>query len=360
MIYRSPLPAARIPAVTLTSHIIGRAGQFGDATALVDAQTGERLSYAGLASSVTAAAAGLAQLGVRPGDAVGLMSHNQPQYAVALHGAIAAGAAVTPLNPLRTPGEAGRQLLSARASVLITSQAAATAAAGAAAVAGIRQVLVLGEHPACRPFASVLHSGAAPPRPDIDPAADTALLPFSSGTMGTPKGVVLTHRNLVANLEQTRVGWPIDRNDVLAAVLPFFHIYGFTIILNAGLLAGATVVTMPRFEVRSYLRALAEHQVTRAYLAPPMVLGLPSLRYALCGAAPLDLEAAGRAEARLGCLIRQGYGLTEASPGTHQVFDADFPVTPAGSVGKLSPGTEARLVRPGTGEDAGPGETGSC
>lgn len=369
MIYRSPLPPPEIPDVTLTEHVIGRARGYGAAPALIDGQTGQRLTYAELASAVPDAAGGLAQLGVGPGTVVGLMSHNQPWFAVALHAAIAAGAAVTPLNPVLTVAEAARQLTAAQASVLIASEAAAARAAEAAAAAGIRQVLVLGEHPAGRPFATLLGTGAPPPRPDIDPATATAVLPFSSGTTGTPKGVRLTHRNLVANLEQTRAGWPITADDVLAAVLPFFHIYGFTIILNSGLLAGATVVTLPRFEVGSYLRALAEYRVTRAYFAPPMVLALAnaaeaagydltSLRYALCGAAPLDVDITRRAEARLGCLIRQGYGMTEASPGTHQVFDEDFAAVPAGSVGKLSAGTEARLVAPGTDEDVAPGEPG--
>ena len=158
-------------------------------------------------------------------------------------------------------------------------------------------------------------------------------------------------------------------DDVQAAVLPFFHIYGFTIILDSGLLGGAKVVTLPRFELDEYLRTLAEHRITRAYFAPPMVLALAnapqvedydlsSLRFALCGAAPLDVAVTQRAERRLGCLIRQGYGMTEASPGTHQVFDDDFAVTPPGSVGRLSPNTQARVVRPGTDDDVADGETG--
>ncbi|WP_250549037.1 AMP-binding protein [Pseudonocardia sp. H11422] len=163
---------------------------------------------------------------------------------------------------------------------------------------------------------------------------------------------MLTHRNLVANLEQNRVGRPVAPDDVLSASLPFFHTYGFTIILNSGLLAGATVVTLPRYELGAYLRMVQDHRVTRAFLAPPMVLGiatapdvesydLSSLRVALSGAAPLDIDVTERAEARLGCRIRQGYGMTEAAPGTNQVPDADVATTPAGSVGRLLAGTEA-------------------
>jgi acyl-CoA synthetase (AMP-forming)/AMP-acid ligase II len=359
VIHRSPLPDIEIPDVTLTEYVIGGAARYGDKPALVDGVTGETLSYAGLRSAVYAHAAGLAALGVGPGDVVALMSHNQPRYAVALHAAIAAGAAVTPINPVLTPREVTKQLTASKAKVLIASDEAVDKARAAAGAAGIETVLALSELPA----------GDTPPRLELDPATTVAALPFSSGTTGTAKGVRLTHRNLVANLAQTRVGWRIGPDDVQAAVLPFFHIYGLTIILNSGLLGGATVVTVPRFEPGTYLRTLAEHRVTRAYFAPPMVLtlatapevddyDLSSLRYALCGAAPLDVEVTERAEKRLACLIRQGYGMTEASPGTHQVFDDAFTTTPPGNVGKLSPNTEARLVKPGTDDDVAPGETG--
>ncbi|GAB2966717.1 AMP-binding protein [Amycolatopsis acidiphila] len=359
MLHRSPLPDIEIPDVTLTEYVIGGARRYGDKPALVDGRTGESITYAELRSSVYATAAGLAARGVGPGDVVALMSHNQPRYAVALHAVIATGAAVTPVNPVLTVPEVTRQLLAAKAKMLIASDEARDKAREAAAGAGVEDVLAL----------TALPTGGTPPAPRPDPATTVAVLPFSSGTTGTAKGVRLTHRNLVANLAQTRAGWRVGPQDVQAAVLPFFHIYGHTIILNSGLLGGATVVTLPRFELAEYLRTLAGHRVTRAYFAPPMVLtlatapevddyDLSSLRYALCGAAPLDVEVTERAEKRLGCLIRQGYGMTEASPGTHQVFDDAFATTPPGSIGVLSPNTEARLVRPGTDEDVAAGETG--
>jgi acyl-CoA synthetase (AMP-forming)/AMP-acid ligase II len=368
MIYRSPLPDIEIPDVTLTEYVIGGAERFGDKIALIDGQTGERVTYSDLRASVDAGAAGLAGLGVGPGDVVALMSHNQPRYAIALHAAIAAGAAVTPINPVLTSGELIKQLANSKAKVLITSEAVVDKALDAAAAAELEHVFVLGEATGARSFSELFTAGPAP-KPDLDPATAVAVLPFSSGTTGTAKGVRLSHRNLVANLAQTRVSWRIGPEDVQAAVLPFFHIYGFTVILNSGLAGGATVVTLPRFELRTYLKTLADHKVTRAYFAPPMVLtlatapevdeyDLSSLKYVLCGAAPLDVEVTERAEKRLGCLIRQGYGMTEASPGTHQVYDDEFGVIPPGCVGRLSPNTEARLVKPGTDEDVEPGATG--
>ncbi|GAA5166934.1 MULTISPECIES: AMP-binding protein [Amycolatopsis] len=359
MIYSSPLPDIEVPDATLTEYVLGGAERYGDKTALVDGRTGESLTYAGLRAAVDAHAAGLASLGVGPGDVVALLAGNQPRYAVAVHAVLSTGAAITPVNPVLTLPEITKQLLASGAKALITADEVVDKAREAATATGIQHVLPLSELPA----------GDTPPRPRLDPATTVAVLPFSSGTTGTAKGVQLTHRNLVANLAQQRAGWRIGPDDVQAAVLPFFHIYGFTIILNSGLLGGATVVTLPRFELREYLRTLERHRVTRAYFAPPMVLALAtaegvedhdlsSLRYALCGAAPLDIDVTERAERRLGCLIRQGYGMTEASPGTHQVFDDAFTTTPPGCVGKLSPNTEARLVRPGTDEDVPPGEPG--
>ncbi|PXY30738.1 AMP-binding protein [Prauserella flavalba] len=369
MIYRSPLPDVEIPGGTLTELVLGTAARHGGKPALVDGVTGETLTYAELAEGASAGAGGLAALGVGPGDVVGLLSHNQPRYALAVHAALGAGAAVTPMNPVLTAGEIGKQLRASRAKVLVTAEAVADKAADVAREHGIEHVYVLGEHDRARPFAELLAAGHPAPRPDLDPATAVAVLPFSSGTTGAAKGVRLTHRNLVANLVQTRAGWRVGPDDVQAAVLPFFHIYGFTIILHSGLLGGATVLTLPRFEPGAYLAALAEHHVTRAYFAPPMVLALANapdverydlsaLRYAFCGAAPLDVEVTERAERRLGCRIRQGYGMTEASPGTHQVYDDAFATTPAGSVGRLSPNTEARLVHPGTDTDVAPGEDG--
>jgi acyl-CoA synthetase (AMP-forming)/AMP-acid ligase II len=371
VIYRGVGPDLDIPDVPLTEHVLGGARAHGDRTALVDAVTGERLSYRELADGVDAAAGALAALGVRPAGMVALVSHNQPGYPVALHAALAAGAAVTPANPVLTVGELTTQLRRSGATAVISSEQAAGKVAEAADAAGIGLRVVLGTHPGFRPFAELVGSGAAAPHPDLDPATAVAALPFSSGTTGLAKGVLLTHRNLVAAIEQNRAGWPLTERDVAAAALPFFHIYGLMIILNSSLRAGATVVTLPRYDLHAYLRLVQEHRVTRAFLAPPMVLGLAgagaaetaaydlsSIRAGISGAAPLDSAVAQRAEARLGCLIRQGYGLTETSPGITQVADADAAATPADSVGRLLPNTEARLVDPATGRDAAPGAAG--
>lgn len=370
MIHHSPVSELRVPPVLLSDHVMADAASHGDKPALIDDSTGEVLTYGHLVLAADRGAAGLAATGVRPGDVIAIMSHNQPRYAVVVHAALRAGAAVSPLNPALTVEEIVKQLADSRARVLIAAQPFADKAAEAAQRAGVPDVLVIGAHPDPGSWDELVIN-AAPTRPvfTADPRRALAALPYSSGTTGTSKGVMLTHGNVVANLEQLRHGWRLTDQDVLCAALPFFHIYGFTIILNAALLAGATVITLPRFDLHRFLGVVQRHRVTRGHLVPPVVLhlahaieveeyDLSSMRTAVCGAAPLDEKLAAQAEERIGCVIRQGYGMTEASPATHCAHDDDFAATPPGSVGRLLPGTGARLVDPVSGEDARPGEAG--
>jgi acyl-CoA synthetase (AMP-forming)/AMP-acid ligase II len=227
---------------------------------------------------------------------------------------------------------------------------------------------VLGESERAAPFSDLLGDPEAAPDAGIDPAADIAAIPYSSGTTGLPKGVMLSHRNLVANMVQSEAVLGVTPDDVVIAVLPFFHCYGLCVIMNLGLLAGATLVTMPRFELEQFLDLLERHRVTRAYVVPPIALALAkhpavegrdlsALRHVLCGAAPLGADLAEACARRIGCPVSQGYGMTEMSPVTHLVppFGA---VDKPGSIGPPVPGTECRLVDSETGQEAGPGEPG--
>ncbi|OPX13246.1 AMP-binding protein [Mycobacterium sp. AT1] len=369
MVFRSPHPDVDIPDVALHDFVMGAAARrFGDKVALVDGDTAETLTYRELHDRVHAGADYLTKIGVHPGDVVAVMSHNQPRFAVVAHAVLSAGAAITPINPMYTADEVAAQLNAAHASVLVTSAEAEPRAVQAAKRARIRHVLVM-TGPDAGWLDPTVDRPVVEPSGHVDPVNTVAVLPFSSGTTGVPKGVRLTHRNVVANLVQMRQGWRIQSDDVVLAVLPFFHIYGFTVILNSSLLAGATIVTQARFDRERFLGAVARHRVTRAFFAPPMLLSIAkselaqrysttSLRYGICGAAPLDTDVVTRVEQRLGCRIRQGYGMTEASPGTHIVADDAAADTPSGCVGTLLPNTEARLVAPGTDTDVGPGCAG--
>ncbi|MFE4539970.1 AMP-binding protein [Streptomyces scopuliridis] len=370
MIYRSHISGLRVPRAHFSDHVLAGAFSREDKTALIDAASGEELTYGELVRGADRGATGLTAAGVLPGDVVAVMSHNQPRFAVALHAVLRAGAVVSPLNPVLTTEEIVRQLKDSRTRVLIVAQAFAGKGIEAAQLAGVDEVFVLGSHPHRGSWDDLVAD--APPTPTAftrDPAEALAFLPYSSGTTGTSKGVMLTHRNVVANLEQLRLSWRTNEDDVLCAVLPFFHVYALTVLLNAALCVGATVVTLPRYGVRAFLGAVQSYGVTRGHLAPPMILDLAraaevdeydlsTMRTAVSGAAPLDQELAAAAEERVGCLIRQGYGMTEASPATHCAYDEDFAETPPGSVGRLLPATEARLVDPLSGEDVPPGEAG--
>jgi acyl-CoA synthetase (AMP-forming)/AMP-acid ligase II len=367
MIYSSPVPDIDIPDVNLADHVLADCAARPHEAALIDGITGEVITYGALDTRSRRVALGLLDV-ISQGDTVALVSHNQPAYAVALHGALRAGMPVTPINPRLSADKLAGQLQVAGARVVITSGDAACKAAEAAGLVGVKHVYTLGESDACRPFGDLFAARDTVLDVRIEPSA-VAFLPHTTGTGGVSKCVMLTHRNLVANLQQHQAVCPVGECDVFCAVLPFRHMYGSMLVLNAGLLGGATVVTLPRFELRQYLDVVERYGVTRGHLTPPIVVALAnsveverfdisSLRQAVSAAAPIDLDAVRVAEERIGCAIRQGYGMTEASPATHMAFDNGFVAVPAGSVGHPLPNTVCRVVDPRTGADALPGGTG--
>lgn len=358
MIHRSPYPAPTVPETDLTSFVLGGSAGAGDGAALIDGITGETVTHRQLPAAVAAASSALVAAGARPGGAVALMAANQPAWAVTFYAILSSGAAVVPLNPLLTVEEAVALVRLSGASVLVHDDAAAGkggAIAGQTGAASVRLDALRGSA-----------ADAALPPATVGPLAP-AVIAFSSGTTGHPKGVVLTHRNLVANICQHRGIYPMEAGDRCLAAIPLFHIYGMSVLLSASLSRGAAVVTLPRFDLARYLQVIAEYRVTWLHVVPPIVrqlvsetasgADLSSLKHAVSGAAPLDSSLAARAFERLGTEIGQGCGMTEASPGvTWTPLDGSRPC-PAGSVGVLVGGTEARVVDPATGADTnGPGE----
>jgi acyl-CoA synthetase (AMP-forming)/AMP-acid ligase II len=363
MIYRSLYPDPVIPRISLPDYVLSAATAHSARPALIDGTTGETLTYGDLLRLVPATAQSLATLGVQAGDVVALMSPNRPAWAAAFYGALAAGATITALNPQLTEREVSRQLRESHAVALIADTSAmpvAVAASAAAAIPVIDLTSLCNATVGETAVAAHAHQGTS-----ANPESDVAVLAYSSGTTGLPKGVLLTHRNLVACLCQHEAVYHVDSRDVFLAVLPFFHIYGMSIILGYGLRHGVTIVTMPRFDAARYLALIGERRVTRLHLAPPLAaivaaadpqLDLGSVRHAMSGAAPLDAATVVALEVRLRCSVGQGYGMTEASPGITWVPDAGAE-SAAGSVGHLLPGTQARVVDPVTLHDAvGSGE----
>ncbi len=365
---RSPFPDVEIPDVSFTDFVLARADGLGDKPAFIDAASGRTLSYGQLTESVAAAAAGLAGRGFGKGEVFAHYAPNLPEYAVAFHAVAAAGGVNTTANPLLTAGELAVQLSDCGARLLVTVPPLLEKATAAAQRAGVEEIFVYGEAAGATPFGSLLQPGGRPPEVAIDPASDVVALPYSSGTTGLPKGVMLTHRNLVANLCQIAPGVRASETERDIAVLPFFHIYGLVSIMNAPLRRGATIVTMPRFDLAEFLRVVQDYRITRALVVPPIVVALAkhplvdefdlsSLEFMLSGAAPLSAELEVACGKRLGCRMQQGYGLTETSPTTHFVTD-DLAGQMPGSIGPPIPNTECRIVDVATGQDAPADEPG--
>ena len=358
IIYRSPLADVDIPDTTVTHHVLRRAAEVPDRPALIDGPSGRAYTYAQLAAMIASFAGGLAARGLGPGDTIALMSPNIPEYAVAFHGAAVAGVAVSTVNPTYTADEVRFQLQDSGALLLVTVALFVDTAREAIAGTDVTDIVVIGDAPEGTLPVTALF-GAPLEQVPVDLDDHVVVLPYSSGTTGLPKGVMLTHRNLVANLCQIEGGLAVEDDEVALAVLPFFHIYGMQVLMNGLLAQGVTIITVPRFDLEQVLGLIQDQRVTRFFAVTHIVLALAkhplvdsydlsSLRQIFSGAAPLSAELALEAGARVGCEVVQGYGMTEMSPVSHLTPPGQFK---AGTCGVTVPNAECRIVDPVTGAD---------
>ncbi|MEY2397752.1 MAG: hypothetical protein QOJ00_926 [Actinomycetota bacterium] len=359
MIHNSPLPDVVIPETALTPFVFQRAAALADKAAFIDSTDGRAVSYSELCDQVKRLAGGLLEAGLARGEVVAIMAPNCPEYAVVFHGVAMAAGVVTTINPTYTAGEVHHQLNDAAATKLITIPMFLDTAVAASADSGVKEIIVIGGAEGYRSLTDLFGEPLDEQVP-VDPN-DVVVLPYSSGTTGLSKGVMLTHHNLVANLVQTGAVITVTEDESFVAVLPFFHIYGMQVLMNLGLYLGATIVTMPRFDLEQFLSLHQEHKLTRAFVAPPMVVALAkhplvdkydlsALKNIFSGAAPLSAELAIEAGERLDCEVVQGYGMTELSPVTHATPHGKFK---PGSAGMTVPNTQVRIVDPSTGESLG-------
>ncbi len=364
MIHTSPLPPVDIPDVTISAHVLRKAAEMPDSVAIRTIDGSRSYTFAELSGAIHSLAGGLAARGFGPGKVIGLMAPNIPEYAIVFHAAAVAGAAVTTINPTYGPGEVRHQLKDAGATMLITIGMFLEVATSAIEGTDVTEIVVIGEADGVTPLTELF--GAPIEQVPVDINEHVVVLPYSSGTTGMPKGVMLTHHNLVANIEQCNHMLFYKDDEVALAALPFFHIYGMQVLMNGLLANGVTVVTMPRFDMVEALTAIQDLKVTRFFAVPPIILGLAkapivdefdlsSLRQVFSGAAPLGAELAAEASARIGCEVVQGYGMTELSPVSHGTVEGDFR---PGTSGVTISNTETRIVDPGSGEDQGVGERG--
>jgi 4-coumarate--CoA ligase len=368
IIHRSPLPDVELVDMPVTEFVLRGAEAYPDRPALIDGPSGRTYTYGQFGDLVHRFAGGLAARGFGPGHTLALMAPNMPEYAVVFHAVAVAGGTVTTVNPTYGADEVRFQLLDAGAELLVTIGMFADVAKQA--VEGTRITAVHTIDHATNPIDGTLDAmeliGAPIDQVPVDPHESVVVLPYSSGTTGLPKGVMLTHFNLVANIQQALPCFQLREHEVMLSFLPFFHIYGMQVLMNLGLSIGATVVTMPRFDLQQALELVQQHKVTRFFAVPPIVLALAkhplvdqydlsSLAQVFSGAAPLGAELGAEAAARVGCEVVQGYGMTELSPISHCTREGDFR---PGSSGITVPNTEIRLVDPESGDDRGIGQEG--
>ena len=374
-IVRGPWPELDLNVrETLYSNVFNHQDFPRTNTAIIEGVSGKKVSYNELMEMIGNVGSALVKRGVGKDDVLAIVSPNSIEFAVQFFATSAIGCVVSSINPSFTSGEMAYQLKDCGAKYIATVSSILSTVKEAASQVGIPndKIIVLdtdgdGEHIS---FNKLLEdSGSSfPDRGVLVDPESTACLPYSSGTTGLPKGVMLSHRNLVTFLLQANHPLVMDYtpNSVLLCLLPLFHIFGMGVGLSYGLKKGSTLVTLPQFTPESFLHAMSEYKVTDAPLAPPLLLflskhpsvseyDLSNLKEILSGAAPLSVELAEAVKDRLVVkIVRQAYGSSEAAM-TH-ICPAD--VYKPSSIGPPIMNTEVAVVDSETGERLGVDEVG--
>ncbi|ASJ70835.1 AMP-binding protein [Granulosicoccus antarcticus] len=362
-IFASPLPAVSIPEVSITEFVLQQASRVPDRDAIIDGPSGKAYTFEQLRSKIHQLAGGLQSMGLKPGDVVGLIAPNCPDYAVVFHAIAVCGGTVTTINPAYAAEEITKQLENSNACLLISDISCLPVATEASKGSPCKELICMQEQEKLRYIDQLM--GEEIEQVSVDVRQHPVVLPYSSGTTGMPKGVMLSHFNLVANIVQINAAVQYDTDEAGLAVLPFFHIYGMQVLMGSLLTAGATIVTMPRFDMEQTLQLIQKHRITQYFAVPPIILGLAktpllekydisSLRKIFSGAAPLGGELAETASQRVGCPVVQAYGMTEISPVSHITPGYD---SRPGSSGVTVSNTLSRIVGE-DGQDLGIDEEG--
>eukprot|EP00934_Nitzschia_sp_Nitz4_P007668 Nitzschia sp. Nitz4//scaffold34_size148208//81741//84340//NITZ4_002985-RA/size148208-processed-gene-0.49-mRNA-1//-1//CDS//3329548810//7658//frame0 len=357
-----------------------KGGTLGDELAIVDGSTGMSRTYSDFYNSATGLAATFKyDMNVEEKDSVCLFAPNHVDYLPVTLAAGLCGAKLTPVNPMYTKGELLSILDRSRSTVLVAHVAILDVALEAAKASQyVKHVVVMTENGQLSPVEGVARLDSITSHPE---AFDTTfrethpelehhpfLLPYSSGTTGLPKGVCLSHTNINANLQQYNIieSMNMDPGEVIISPLPFFHIYGQTVIsLHSGWNGNPVVTMSGRFDLQRYCELVEEYKPTRSYLVPPILLGLAkhpmidkydlsSTKFVCCAAAPCSGELQAAAEARLGCQVKQGFGMSELSPVANVCADNNIKTC---SVGPLVPSSYGKVVDD-DGKSLGPDEDG--
>ena len=339
---KSPFADLQIPHCSLSQFLFAELDSKAELVAFVEGLSGRQITYRELWAGAQSVAHQLTQKGLRKGEVVAILAPNGIDNVVAWQGIVLAGGVVTGINPSYTAEEIAYQIGDAGARFLFAAPELAPSAPA------LEHVITFPLDLPAHEFAPVA----------VDPARDLATVPFSSGTSGRAKGVMLSHRNCIAMLLQMEAVLGNRPGDVVLAVLPLFHIFGMQVLMNHVIAKGLKAVLMPRFEMEPALRLIQEHRISYFFLVPPIVLGLAkhpavsqydlsSLRYIMSGAAPLDAAIQDAASQRLGVTVLQGYGMTETSLAVAVMPQGS---RHPGSSGLLLPNVEVQLRCPETGQ----------
>lgn len=370
---RSPVPDIEIPKINFAELMFQRCDEFKDLIALEDFLTGRKYTYKQLKDFSIRVASALRKQGYKKGDVIATFTINIPEFSILILAAAALGVAVSTANPAYTAAELSRQLSHCGATAVFTIPQLVPVVKEAVQDPDmphlVKEVYTFGHKEEGVEFFNTLMEDdgrSFPENLDLDPMEDVWLMPYSSGTTGLPKGVMLTHHNIVANVLQLREILRLTAGvDKTLGLLPFFHIYGLTAVQYATLYDGGHLVTVPRFDPEMFLKSIQNKKISIVHAVPPIVLflakhpvvskfDLSSIKFMISGAAPLGEALTIECQNRLGFPIYQGYGLTETSP----VINLDGPPGHPGTIGTLMPNTVAKIVNVETGKPAKVGEMG--
>ncbi|SMY06009.1 AMP-binding protein [Flavimaricola marinus] len=364
-IYSSSYAPVAVPDLSITDFVFQGTRKQADTAVLTCGMTGRSLTGAAFEDSVRRLAGGLTEHGFGAGHTVALMAPNIPEFAVVFHAVALAGGTITTINPTYTADEVRHQLKDSGAELLITIPDFLPVARAGITGTSVSEIAAIGGAEGVKGLDDLM-GAPLDAQAAVDLDAHVVVLPYSSGTTGLPKGVMLSHRNLVANLVQAAVLIPVGQGETSLAMLPYFHIYGMQVVMNLYLARSASVVTMARFDLESFLTLAQKYKMERLFVVPPVMIALArhplvdtvdlsSVRLIMSAAAPMGADLSEAVRQRLGCNVIQGYGMTELSPVSHACHPGD---NKPGASGVLLPMTEARLVESETGQDAAPGEPG--
>ncbi|KAJ3694688.1 hypothetical protein LUZ60_000065 [Juncus effusus] len=373
-IFRSKLPDIPLPNhLPLHTYCFENLAEFPDSPCLIISGSGKTYTFAETHLLCRKTACGFSKLGIQKSDCAMILLQNSAEFVFSFMGASMLGAVTTAANPFMTPAEILKQFKSSGSKIVITHSAYVEKVRN---FEGLNAIITVDEAPeGCMSFSDILENDGVFEEVELDPE-DPVSMPYSSGTTGLPKGVVLTHKSLISSVAQQVDGENpnlyLNRTDVVLCVLPLFHIFSLNSVLLCALRAGSAVMIMPKFEINAMLQDIEKYRVSIAAVVPPLVLAmakspmvekydLSSIRIVLSGAAPLGKELQDALRARLPqAVFGQGYGMTEAGPVLSMCPAFAKNPTPAksGSCGTVVRNAELKIIDPETGFSLGRNQNG--